>query len=200
MVMGFRVFVASTVAVVAGQVLLQSGAAADCAGPAIRVDPMEVAAGAVVSVRGEFFGDDCVDQDPRPEGVHGTLGDPLTGVEVTIVQGDQRHLVAVGSADDDYEFDVDVIVPSSLTAGAAVVEASDGGAGNADLLASSELVVSDAEAAGAVEPSVASFGTSTGSEASDQEDGLRTWEVLAIAAAAVVAVVGLRAVTQRRRT
>lgn len=152
-----------------------------------------------MTVRGEHFGDDCFDQMPRPGGVHGALGDPLSGVEVTIVQADQRHLVAAGSADDDYEFGVDVVVPTSLTPGPASVEVSSTDT-NYGLPVTEELVVRQATTATPAETTVAAFGTAAGPGSSDQGDNSRAMLLVTLVALAGVALVSFRIVSQRRRT
>ena len=44
------------------------------------------------------------------------LGNPLTGLVIVIDQGTDEFVVATGSADSDYAFEVDVVVPTDLAA------------------------------------------------------------------------------------
>jgi hypothetical protein len=95
-------------------------ASADCGGPTIRSEPLEVAAGDEVTITGEAMGDNCYDTGPPPAG-QGVLGKPLRDLEVVVQQGDAEHVLARGGADDDYAFEVTVTVPADLAPGEAVV-------------------------------------------------------------------------------
>ena len=72
----------------------------------------------MLTITGQYFGDDCLDTGTVPPGV-GALGNPLTGLAIVIDQGEREFLVATGSADSDYSFQVDVVVPSELEPGEA---------------------------------------------------------------------------------
>jgi hypothetical protein len=73
-----------------------------------------------------------------------------------IDQGEREFLVATGSADSDYEFQVDVVVPAELEAGEATLNII--GAGDARLTITPALVISNAAPADTAEATVATFG------------------------------------------
>jgi hypothetical protein len=98
-------------------ILLPSPAAADCSGPTIQAIHPAVR-GDVITVKGYGFGDNCYDTGPPPAG-QGALGIPVGDLELLVSQGDKEVQVASGRADDDYEFSVDVVVPSDLAPGSA---------------------------------------------------------------------------------
>ena len=99
--------------------LLEPGAArADCIGPTFSHTGGEFAHGEIVTVTGYGFGDNCYDTGPPPPG-EGSLGQPLTGIEVYFDQGGEHHRVAVGNADEDYAWQVQIPVPSNLDIGEA---------------------------------------------------------------------------------
>jgi hypothetical protein len=91
-------------------------AAADCSGPSISVTPGVVEPGDTITVRGSAWGDNCYDSGPPPEG-QGFLGRPARGIEIWLVTGNHRYLLAHGDADTDYQFVVEVIVPFELRPG-----------------------------------------------------------------------------------
>ncbi len=74
----------------------------------------------MLTITGKYFGDDCLDTGTLPPGV-GALGNPLTGILIVIDQGSLEFPVANGSADSDYSFQVDVVVPSELAPGEASI-------------------------------------------------------------------------------
>ncbi len=93
--------------------------AADCSGPTILpIDP--AVRGEVITIRGYAFGDNCYDTGGAPEGA-GALGVPVPDIELFIAQGDGEVMVARGSADDGYEFAVEVTVPPRSSPGPARV-------------------------------------------------------------------------------
>jgi hypothetical protein len=128
---------------------------ADCAAPTVKFKPTRIARGAVLTVTGQYFGDDCLDTGTVPQGV-GPLGSPLTGLAIVIDQGEREFLVATGSADSDYAFQVDVVVPSELEPGEATLSII--GAGDARLTISPALVISTAPPPDSAETTVATFG------------------------------------------
>lgn len=107
-------------AVLASLVLLAEPAQADCSGRVVRFSPLEVARGATLGVTGTGFGDACHDTGP-PSEVKDHLGRPLTDIRLFVEQGAQRVLLAAGSADEDYEFSVDVAIPTELEPGPAAL-------------------------------------------------------------------------------
>jgi hypothetical protein len=107
-------------------------------------------------VTGQYFGDDCLDTGTLPAGV-GALGTPLSGLSLAINQGDQEFIVATGSADSDYEFQVDVVVPAGLEPGDAILNVL--GAGDARLTVSPPIVISNAAPISATDAPLATFGS-----------------------------------------
>ena len=101
-------------------VVTELPAAASCAEPTVKFSSLRINRGAVLTITGRNFGDDCLDTGTVPAGV-GPLGSPLTGLAIVIDQGEREFLVATGSADSDYEFEVDVVVPSELEPGEATL-------------------------------------------------------------------------------
>jgi hypothetical protein len=133
-------------------------ALASCPGPLLKFTPAKVARGGKLTISGQYLGDDCLDTGTLPQGV-GPLGNPLTGLAIVIDQGSNEFLVATGSADNDYAFHVDVVVPSRLEPGEATVSVL--AAGDARLTISPSLEISNASPAGSAEVTVATFGPST---------------------------------------
>lgn len=104
------------VAVILGVVVLQDPAGADCAGPEISHDTGEFSHHSTVTVTGRFFGDNCYDTGPPPEG-EGSLGRPLTAIEVLLVQDGSEWVVASGNADESYTFEVEITIPADVAPG-----------------------------------------------------------------------------------
>jgi MYXO-CTERM domain-containing protein len=132
-------------------------AAADCAGPTVTHEVGTFDRGAMLTVDGLAFGDNCYDTGPPPAG-EGVLGKPRSDISVFVVQGGEEHLVAEGAADAEYLFTVEVLLPAELEPGEAdvVVRYADGvEAHDPDLL---PFTVSDADPAEPEGPEVASFG------------------------------------------
>jgi hypothetical protein len=132
-------------------------AVASCPAPTAKVRPTRVARGATVTVTGQFFGDDCLDTGTVPAGV-GPLGDPLTGLTIVIDQADREYVVATGSADSDYEFTVDIVVPAGLEPGQATVSII---AGDARMNLATPLAISAVSPIGKGDAAVATFGPDT---------------------------------------
>ena len=141
-------------AMLAAPLLSDRSAAASCVAPTVTVKPARVARGGVLSVSGQYFGDDCLDTGTVP-GV-GPLGQPLTGLVVVIDQGDNEFVVATGSAGSDYAFKVDVVVPASLEPGKATLALL--GSGDARLTTDVALTISSATPLGPADATVATFG------------------------------------------
>lgn len=131
---------------------------ASCVAPAFTFKPARVARGDVLTITGQHFGDDCLDTGTLPPGV-GPLGQPLTGLVIVIDQADLEFVVATGSADSDYAFRVEVVVPPGLAPGDASVQLI--GANVARLTTDVPLVISSASPAGSAVATVATFGPPT---------------------------------------
>ena len=112
----------------------------------------------MLTITGQNLGDDCLDTGTLPPGV-GALGQPLTGLVIVIDQADLEFVVATGSADSDYAFRVEVVVPPGLAPGDATVELL--GAGEARLTNDVPLVISNASPIDSAVATVASFGPPT---------------------------------------
>ncbi|WP_161962471.1 hypothetical protein [Nocardioides speluncae] len=93
-----------------------------------------------------------------PEDAHGSLGDPLTGIEIVFVQGGKEVVVARGSADGDYRFEALVTIPSSLQPGIARLDDRSGEHGS---FARPTVSISTAQPIAAEGPEVRSFGQQT---------------------------------------
>ena len=136
-----------------------SPATASCVAPVVKFKPTRVARGGVLTITGQYFGDDCLDTGTLPAGI-GPLGNPLTGLVVVIDQGTREFVVASGSAGSDYTFKVDVVVPSGLEPGDASINVL--GVGDARLTTDTPLVISNAApASGSTDTTVATFGPPT---------------------------------------
>src|SRR6478736_2042809 len=125
-------------AIIASLLTSQGTAAAACPQPTAKVRPSRAARGATITITGQNFGDDCHDTGTVPAGV-GKLGDPLNGLVIVIDQADREYVVASGSADADYGFSVDVVVPAGLEPGQATVSIV---AGDARMNLATPLVIS----------------------------------------------------------
>jgi hypothetical protein len=189
-------------------VLAGSEAVADCWGPEIEYAPVAAARAEVVHVAGTAFGDSCHDTGPPPSG-QGVLGAPLTGIEVVIAQGSQELVVAVGSASADYEFAVDVVVPSTLVPGPATlfVRMRSWGRLVADRT-NQPLIISEAQPVTTEPGPPASFGTPTPSPPPQQEEtaagggdrDLAPVRVIVLGAGAIVVAILAAALLHHRRT
>ncbi len=131
---------------------------ASCATPTVKYKPARIARGGVVTITGQNFGDDCLDTETPPPGV-GPLGSPLTGLVIVINQGANEFVVATGSADTDYSFEVDIVVPAELEPGEAMLSVI--GAGDARLTVDPPLAISGATPIDSAEATVAAFGPPT---------------------------------------
>ena len=132
--------------------------AASCVAPAFTFKPTRVARGGVLTITGQHFGDDCLDTGTLPPGV-GRLGQPLTGIVIVIDQADLEFVVATGSADSDYAFRVEVVVPPGLAPGDATVQLL--GSDVARLTTNVPLVISNAPPIDSAVSTVATFGPPT---------------------------------------
>lgn len=98
--------------------LARPPAAAACIDASWEYEPTTVAPGERVRVSGSHFGDNCHDQGSLPPG-EGVLGRPLSDIDIVVRQGDNEIVVARGAADQRYEFEVDVVIPTTLSPGEA---------------------------------------------------------------------------------
>jgi len=137
-----------------------TAATASCVAPTARLRPSRVTRGATLTITGQYFGDGCADTGTVAPGA-GALGEPLTGLVIAIDQADREYIVATGSADDRYEFSVDVVVPAGLQPGQATVSVV---AGDARMEVPTPLVISAAAPVGNRKETVATFGPSTTAE------------------------------------
>ena len=144
--------------VLAAPIASPQPAEASCVAPALRLKPARVARGGVLTITGQNLGDDCLDTGTLPPGV-GALGQPLTGLVIVIDQADLEFVVATGSADSDYAFRVEVVVPVGLAPGDATVQLL--GAGDARLTTDVPLAISNASPIGSTVATVATFGPPT---------------------------------------
>ncbi|MEY2582981.1 MAG: hypothetical protein QOE09_2830 [Ilumatobacteraceae bacterium] len=133
-------------------------ATASCVAPTVKFKPTRIARGGVLTITGQYFGDNCLDTGTLPAGV-GPLGNPLAGLVIVIDQGDREFEVATGSAGSDYTFKVDVVVPAGLDPGDASINIL--GVGDARLTTSPPLVISTASPVGSTDTTVATFGSPT---------------------------------------
>lgn len=140
--------------------LLARPVAADCSGPYIVVDERKVDAGADLLLTGVAWGDNCYDTGPPPPG-EGTLGVPVSEIDIVIQQGGERWLVATGSADADYGFTVTVELPAQLQPGRAEIRAE--WDGRTAWTQDAFVIVVDGPSSGTGDVSVASFGPSPSS-------------------------------------
>lgn len=142
----------------AGTIASPHPAEASCVAPVLRFKPALVTRGEALTITGQNFGDDCLDTGTLPLGV-GTLGLPLTGIVIVIDQADLEFVVATGSADGDYAFKVEVIVPLGLAPGDAAVQLL--GSSSARLTSDVPLVISNEPPIGSAVATVETFGPPT---------------------------------------
>lgn len=148
-------FAVAVAALCAVPVTSDQAAGASCVEPTVTFRPVRIARGSVLTITGQYFGDDCLDTGTIPQGV-GPLGEPITGLAIVINQGDREFLVATGSADSDYAFTVDIVIPSALQPGEASLSII--GAGDARLPIAPPLVITNAPPADTAEATVVTFG------------------------------------------
>jgi hypothetical protein len=149
---------ATAISLVAAPVVAVPPVSADCAAPTVKFKPARVARGSVLTITGQYFGDDCLDTGTLPPGL-GPLGTPLAGLVIVIDQGSNEFVVATGSADSDYEFSVDIVVPVELEPGEAVLNVL--GSGDARLTIDPPLVITSVSPDSTTESTVATFGPPT---------------------------------------
>ena len=140
----------------AAPLVAHRAAAADCAAPKVTFRPARVARGAVLTITGQYLGDDCLDTGTLPPGV-GPLGLPLEGLAIVINQGTNEFLVATGSANSEYSFEVTSWSPpvGAGRGGFSLV-----GSGDARMTIDLPLVISTAPPT-PIEGSVVTFGPPT---------------------------------------
>ncbi|MDG2028270.1 MAG: hypothetical protein P8J50_14275 [Acidimicrobiales bacterium] len=76
-----RRVVVTVLAVMVSIPAMQGPAAADCAGPTPELEAGEYLPGEPVPVSGQWFGDNCYDTGPPPEG-EDVLGKPIADIDV----------------------------------------------------------------------------------------------------------------------
>jgi len=150
-----------TVMMIAALVLViaPGPAMADCVGPNIEHDAGSVDRDGTVHVVGSTWGDNCYDTGPPPPG-ESTIGRPVTGIEVLLVQGGVEHLVAMGDADGQFGFVVDVPVPDKLEPGPVKVVARSAMNVNTYNATSEPLVVSERPPSGEGDDAIVRLGGS----------------------------------------
>lgn len=177
---------------------------AACVGPAITA---VVDSHGTLVVEGEWFGTDCYDTGPPPEG-QGVLGPPAKDITVAVRQEGVEYVVARGDASADYTFHVEVEQPPMV--GRAVVEARYGAEEgfSSQLLATAEITLAEPDDA-ASGTTVASFGEPatdatadvSGTAAADGDDSSTDVVpvVVALAGGLVLGVVGTLTWSRTRR-
>lgn len=187
----FALLILSTLLVQAG-----IGRTLDCVSPTVTYSPVTVDRGSTVTVIGDGFGDSCIDTGPPVPG-DDRLGAPLTGIQISFVQDDDEVLVAVGDADDDYQFSVDIVVPASLHPGTMEIVATVAGHRVVDRT-QSVITVTEAEVE-RIEMTVVEFGRFV-SEPEPQRDTADTKIALWILALGGVLAGASALVVVRRRS
>jgi hypothetical protein len=127
-----------------------SPVAGACAPPLLTVvtDGQKVYPGSVITIEGRYFGDNCYDNSPPPNGA-GTSGMPWQNIDIVLAQNGREHLVATGNAGAGYDFSVDVVVPGEVEVGAMSVTAklpAQGASGDLSVSADQEIQVTAGEA------------------------------------------------------
>lgn len=186
--------------IVAGLLGLGEIAQADCIGPTFSHTGGDVAHGELITVTGYGFGDNCYDTGPPPPG-EGSLGKPLVGIEVYVDQGGERHLVAVGNADQDYAWEVQIPVPAVLDVGDTQIVVMSNGFDAFRENPPEIWVTSDVDTAAEIE--VTSFGqapTDQPNSASEAAFPGTNWTPVITLVASTIAIAALARVLQRRST
>lgn len=115
---GMRLFLITVLGLLAVGLAAASPASADCPSPSMTFSPSEVDRGGEVIATGKYWGDNCYDTGPPPEG-QGDLGEPLEGIEIVVVQGEREWVVGTvdAEADADYGFVTRIVVPRDAAPG-----------------------------------------------------------------------------------
>lgn len=173
-------------------------AGADCIGPSIDVRPLGGSPGEELVVTGRGWGDNCYDTGPPPEG-QGVLGRALDDIEIVFSQGAGEWVVATGSANPGYEFEVTVRVPRDARPGDATVAAR--AADGRRVSVPSAVVVTEGGARPGDDEPLATFGTESGEEPDvvSEDDDVSRWLSAVAAVAVLIALVGAVALGRRRR-
>jgi hypothetical protein len=116
-----RRFIGSLVLTVAIVAFPAEGATADCLGPRISFAPEAVDPGDTLTITGKGFWDKCIDTFPTQE-----VATPIENIELIMVQGSSSWVIARGSADENAEFTVEVVVPPAAQPGEARLTATAG--------------------------------------------------------------------------
>lgn len=175
-------------------------AMADCIGPTFSHTGGDLAHGDLLTVTGYGFGDSCYDTGPPPPGV-GSLGRPIEAIEVYLAQGGQSHLVAVGNADQDYTWEVQVTIPATLDLGEVDVVAMGNGFEAFRESNSAIWVTSEREEASAIQ--ITTFGPAGLDEPDPFPEPAfqgTNWTPLLTLGGALITIAGLLALLRRRST
>jgi hypothetical protein len=175
-------------------------AMADCLGPTFTHTGGDLAHGDLLTVTGYGFGDNCYDTGPPPPG-EGSLGRPIRDIEVYLAQSGQRHLVAVGNADQDYTWEVQVAIPATLDLGEVDVVVMGNGFEAFRENNSAIWVTSEREEGTAIQ--VATFGPAGLDEPNPVPEPAfqgTNWTPLLTLGGALITIAGLFALLQRRST
>lgn len=90
-------------------------AAADCPSPSIEVEPVTVAPGGSLEVRGDAFMQEC--NDTSVACVPPRRSPPIRGVNVQLRAGDRVLSSVIVDADDGFSFEVQLAVPQDTVPG-----------------------------------------------------------------------------------
>lgn len=154
-------------------VLPVAPAAGDCSGPVFDHRSGTVDRGSTLVITGFGWGDDCHDAGDPPGG-EGVLGKPLTDIGIVLRQGEVEHLVAIGFADENYEFEVEIPIPVDLEPGPIEVRVdSPGSPIPGDPFPAGQLVVSDTAPIEPTLDSLVYFGEEAVEDGEDPDDGER---------------------------
>ncbi len=186
-------------AIIIGVIVLQEPASADCEGPTLDYETGEFAPGETIEVTGQWFGNNCYDTGPPPDG-EGFLGLPIEGIDIVVVQGTNEWTVATGDADADYAFAVRVMLPPDLGSGEATVTARYAADWGPWIATTEPLIITD-DPPLVEELEVATFAPAVPAtlpvpEPADDDTGRATWIALAMVVAAA-AIGGLLVLSRR---
>lgn len=117
-----RLFLVLSAVLTATTAVVSVPAGADCGGPTLTFDPHDVNRGDTIQLIGSFWGDNCYDTGPPPDG-EGGLGNPIADIQVVLQQGSRQWELWSGSANDSYEFAAIVTIPADTSPGEATITA-----------------------------------------------------------------------------
>jgi hypothetical protein len=113
-----RLFLITVLGLLAVGLAAAGPASADCPSPSMTFFPRDVDRGGEVIATGKYWGDNCYDTGPPPDG-QGDLGEPLDGIQIVLVQGEREWVVGTvdAGAGDDYGFVTRIVVPRDAAPG-----------------------------------------------------------------------------------